>query len=119
MKPSTKPKSPPSKRPVKLSSSLPWPDIAPPDVCFSLKKRRLVRLKYWLVTFHNGIRSIGPFLVVAHNRSQARNLAQSCVPEALYGPNVVFLKAEASLEMPIQLDAEAYQLIAEKAGVHL
>jgi hypothetical protein len=65
------------------------------------------------------MRHIGPFVVVAHSKSQARTLAEPCAPEALYGPNVVFLKAEKSLDFPITINEEIFKLIAEKTGIYL
>jgi hypothetical protein len=57
--------------------------------------------------------------VIAQNRNQARTLAQSSVPASLYGPNVVFLKAIPSPELPLELSKDDFELIAEKAGIHL
>jgi hypothetical protein len=79
----------------------------------------LKRLKYWRVVFHDGMKHLPPVLVVAQTKAQARTLAQSSVPPSLYGPNVVFLKAVPSPEVPLELDREDFELISEKAGIHL
>jgi hypothetical protein len=80
---------------------------------------KLKRLMYYRVMFHDGMKHLPPVLVVAQNRSQARTLAQSSVPRSLYGPNVVFLKAIPSPELPLELSKDDFELIAEKAGIHL
>jgi hypothetical protein len=81
--------------------------------------KKLKRLKYYRVMFHDGMKHLPPVMVVANSKTQARMLAQSSVPPSLYGPNVVFLKAQESPDLPIVLKPEDFELIAEKAGIHL
>lgn len=84
-----------------------------------MPKSKLKRLTYYRVMFHDGMKHLPPVLVVAQSKTQARTLAQSSVPASLYGPNVVCLKAVPSPELPVELSDEDFELIAQKAGIHL
>jgi hypothetical protein len=101
-----------------MKLTLPWPEIARKDAFGSLTKRQLKRLHYWRVVFHDGTKHLPPLNVIAPTKAQARVLAESAIMP-LYGTNVVFLKAVPSPELPIELNEEAFQLISEKAGIHL
>jgi hypothetical protein len=99
-----------------IKSKPPWPEVARLDEEI---KGKLRRLRYWRVMFHNGIEHLPAVTVVAPTRRLARAMAEPTVPVCLYGSNVVFLKAQPSLDPPLTLNEEAFKLIAEKSGVHL
>ncbi len=84
----------------------------PPDCILSFRRRREPLL--YQVRFHDGLRAIDRS-VLAFSKSQARKLAEPTVPEAIYGPWVVFVSARIIKTLPLTIDAECLQLLTEKA----
>jgi hypothetical protein len=90
-----------------------------PDIVLGLRRHKTPKVRLYVVSFADGNGLRIDRNVVAQNRLQARALATPTVPASLYGPDLVFLRARVSKNLPLTIDSECLQLLTEKTGVSL